>query len=120
MAVLPGSSEQDLVKAARDRNQSIFDCEAHAVYDSVKSSFAQWDNGYSSLQNTGTFIQVWNHVREGGLHLQHDWTVKVDADAIFIPERLRLHIGDLRAPADAAVYLKNCPSKTASTAAGFL
>ena len=45
-------------------------------------------------------------LRKDDTHKSRRAKKQVDADAIFIPERLRLHIGDLRAPADAAVYLK--------------
>merc|ERR1712045_699550 len=39
--------------------------------------------------NTGMFIQVWKAIADTGVHAGMDWVVKVDPDAVFVPERLR-------------------------------
>jgi len=110
MALLPGSGEQALLQAAQNRTASIFACEAHATYDSTWSKYQDWGNGQKTLANTAVFLQVWNHVQQDGLYLAYDWTVKVDADAVFFPDRLRSHIVGLRPPAYPRVYLKNTKS----------
>jgi hypothetical protein len=53
------------------------------------------------------FTQVWDEVRQDGRYLQHDWTVKVEVDAVFFPERLAQHLHVLSPPADASLYIKN-------------
>ena len=90
MAVLPGSSEEDLVELARVRRASIFGCEGHTLYHSSRSLFHKWKStDETTLVNTGSFVKVWDRIREDGLYALHDWTVKVDADCVFFPARLR-------------------------------
>jgi len=43
----------------------------------------------SSWLNTLVFIKAWQLVKWDGRYQKHDWTVKVDPDAVFFPERLR-------------------------------
>jgi len=118
MAVLPGSPEQALVEAARIRKAHIFGCEGNAIYDSSKSKFHTWDTGVSTLVNTAAFVKVWDHVKEDGQFAQHDWTVKVDADCVFFPARLRSHLQKLNPPAYTPMYVKNTMPRF--TLGGFL
>jgi len=111
MAVLPDSAETVLVDLARQRKASVFGCEGHRIFDSTQSKFQMWGTGHSTLVNTETFVKIWDLVREDGQYLFQDWTVKVDADAIFFPARLRSHLEALSAPAYTPVYVKNCPAK---------
>ena len=107
MAVLPGSAEEQLQKAARDRNASIFGCNASAVYHAEPAEFIHQGN-WNSFVNTDAFVKVWAQVRRETVAKQHDWTVKVDPDTIFMSERLRSHLQALRAPANEVIYIKNC------------
>jgi len=50
---------------------------------------------------------VFDQIRADGKYLAYDWFVKVDADCVFAPDRLRSHIKQLRPPAYQAIYLKN-------------
>jgi len=61
------------------------------------------------ILNTQIFMQAWKQVNEDGRFRHHDWTVKVDPDAVFIPHRLVAHVADI-APASKPVkiYLINC------------
>merc|ERR1711972_293246 len=43
--------------------------------------------------NWGMFYQVWVKVREVGKWQQGDYVVKADADAVFVPQRLREWLG---------------------------
>merc|ERR1712238_522172 len=45
-----------------------------------------------SWVNTGMFIQVWKAIGEANVYQNYDWVVKVDADAVFVPERLQERI----------------------------
>jgi len=118
MAVLPGSPEMALVDAARSRKASIFGCEGYRIYNSSRSDWATWSTGQKTLVNTGAFVKIWQQVKQDGQHLLHDWTVKVDADCVWFPARLRTHIRSLRAPAATPIYLKNALAKY--TNGGFL
>jgi len=107
MAVLPGSYEMALVDTMRARKASIFGCEGYKIYHSTKSKMATWGTGVKTLVNTATFVKIWDQVKEDGQYLLHDWTVKVDADCVWFPARLRMHIDGMKAPAYTRIYLKN-------------
>lgn len=61
------------------------------------------------ILNTEIFMQAWRQVNEDGRFRMHDWTVKVDPDAVFFPQRL---VADLKAIAPAStspnMYVVNC------------
>jgi len=107
MVVLPGSSEMSLLSTARTNNASIFGCDAHSVYHAWETGAAGWDTAETTLVNTAVFLQVFKWVKEDRLFLNYDWTIKVDADCVFLPQRLREHMWALRPPADTAIYFKN-------------
>lgn len=107
MAVLPDSPEMDLLDVARKNKASVFGCDDHSVYHSWQTDDAGWDTGRTTLVNTAVFLKVFHWVKRDGKYLDHDWTIKVDADCVFVPQRLRDHIYGLRPPKDTAVYMKN-------------
>merc|ERR1711994_1045426 len=57
--------------------------------------------------NTGIFIQVWKAIAEAKFYSSHDWVVKVDADAVFVPERLQDRVQWMPRTA-SGVMLQNC------------
>lgn len=109
MAVLPEASDGEvaLKEVAQKNNGSVFGCEEHSVFDSWKTDSAGWDTGEATVINTAVFLNIFKQLKEAGLYLKTDWTVKVDADCVFLPQRLREHIWGLRPPARQAIYLKN-------------
>mmetsp|Transcript_45635 Transcript_45635/g.105415 ORF Transcript_45635/g.105415 Transcript_45635/m.105415 type:complete len:453 (-) Transcript_45635:68-1426(-) len=61
----------------------------------------------NSFKNANIFIQAWKILNSSGAVFGHDWTVKVDPDAVFFAHRLRgrlIRYKDRREP----IYLKNC------------
>jgi len=54
--------------------------------------------------NTGIFTQIWKKITK---HNSADWVAKVDADAVFIPNRLRVWLQSQRVP-EEGIYLENC------------
>lgn len=107
LAVLPDSPEEDLRQVAEDNDASVYGCDAHSIYNSWQTDGAAWDTGETTVINTGVFLQVMKWVKADGVYLKHDWTIKVDADCVFLPDRLRDHIYGLRPPPNTAMYLKN-------------
>lgn len=107
MAVVPDSPEMDLLWTAKTNGASIFGCNASSVYRAWETGSASWDTAEATVVNTAVFLKVMEWVKEDALYLSYDWTVKVDADCVFLPERLRSHIWGLRPPANTPVYLKN-------------
>mmetsp|Transcript_50831 Transcript_50831/g.146675 ORF Transcript_50831/g.146675 Transcript_50831/m.146675 type:complete len:677 (-) Transcript_50831:30-2060(-) len=61
------------------------------------------------ILNTRIFMQAWRQIDESGRFRYHDWTVKVDPDAVFFPSRLRIDLERI-APASSAasLYIVNC------------
>merc|ERR1719492_646553 len=104
----------------RDR-VSIFDCEEYAVYSSqviriapglearrVESDLkCDYGGEFQTALNTDIFFAVWDRVIADGQFRRHAWTVKVDADCVFLPARLRM---DLRHHREASngMYVNNC------------
>merc|ERR1712066_1005860 len=97
------SSEAGLANNMKKTGRSIYQCDEHAFFEG--SALGGGDS--SSINNIDSFIGAWNKVRDDGRYLKHDWTVKVDCDAVFFPDRLRRHLWDLRTPQGSRVYLKN-------------
>jgi len=104
---MPNSAESVLVNNQQLQGLSIFSCDAHAVLQGFKSKQAQW----LSVANTNVFINVWNQIHQDGRYAVHDFTVKVDPDAVFFPDRLKQHLWKLRPPPNTAMYLTNCNFK---------
>merc|ERR1712073_248155 len=57
--------------------------------------------------NWAMFFQVWWKVRELGVWHDHDWTIKVDPDAVFLPARMRTWLSG-RADTEHGVYFEDC------------
>jgi len=95
--------EQELLDMMRIKNLSVFGCDASRVYEGAKAKRGDW----KSVMNVDIFIAVWQKIQADGMYKQHDWTVKADADAVFLPDRLKMHLVSLRPPANTAVYLHN-------------
>lgn len=112
MAMLPGSPEEALRQVAEDKGASIFACDTHAVFNSWQSARGdQGDHGvgkaWDSVINTDVFVNVWEQVIADGRYKDHDWTVKVDPDAVFFADRLVYKLARLHAPKGWPIYIKN-------------
>jgi hypothetical protein len=103
MMVLPWGQEPHLVKWQYDARKGIFDCDIYDVYSNTT------DIGVSGMQiklvqadldcpiggewktrlNTPIFIKLWEQVVRDGRYKHTAWTVKLDADSVFFPQRLR-------------------------------
>jgi len=104
---------------------SLFGCEAYKVYsdvetwlspgqvNTVKVNDVNGDFHFGKRKLTGTwinspiFIQAWKAIRTEGLWASHDWTVKVDADTVFLPMRIRTRLSGQKVTS-SGIYLENC------------
>lgn len=119
--MLPGSYEQGLLAFQYKSRVSLFGCDAYAVYSNraievakglvsgVVDSDLKCKKGgeFGTALNLPIFLAVWKEVVEDATFLKHDWTVKVDPDAVFFPERLR-GIVAMHPETEKGVYLNNC------------
>merc|ERR1719367_2014810 len=55
------------------------------------------------------FYQVWVKIREVGKWQTADYTVKIDADAVFVPQRLRTWLSSKPGESPHGLYYENCP-----------
>merc|ERR1712014_9910 len=60
--------------------------------------------------NSPIFIQIWKAIRTEGLWASHDWTVKVDADTVFLPMRLRTKLNSHQGFSTFLANLDDCVS----------
>jgi len=118
------SLELDLLQQQYARKVSIFSCDYYDVFSDVAVPVG---GGLSTIQvhdvadefhkvkrktrgtwvNTGMFKQVWKAMKgRKGLEVG-DWVVKVDADAVFVPQRLKDLL--VKQPVSwQGIYVENC------------
>jgi len=58
-------------------------------------SFESDMGGWGSWSNAGVFLKAWRAVMRDGRFRKHDWTVKLDADAVFFRGRLIGHVAQM-------------------------
>eukprot|EP00932_Pfiesteria_piscicida_P017871 SRR837773.4749.p2 GENE.SRR837773.4749~~SRR837773.4749.p2 ORF type:complete len:422 (-),score=138.21 SRR837773.4749:93-1274(-) len=97
------STEAELIDNTKQHGVGIFQCDGHDLFDGQVVAKAKW----GSYSNIDIFMNVWDQVRANGRWKDYAWTVKVDADAVFFPNRLKQHLDKLRTPRGARVYLEN-------------
>jgi len=119
--VLPWGYERSLLVLQYSEKASIFGCDEYAVYSNesfavapavetavVASNLVAKKGGeFGTVLNTDVFLKVWARLAGDGRFQLHDWTVKVDPDAVFFPSRLRMIL--LRHhETERGTYLNNC------------
>jgi hypothetical protein len=80
------------------------------VYD-VDGDFHLFKSKAGTWINAMMYYQAWLDLRKNRLTTDSDWVIKVDADAVFLPERLIDVLQGYQVPA-GGVYVENC--KTAN------
>jgi len=127
----PGGIEETLMRSQLNHTAGIFLCDSYAVLSNVTLNLASassqivttedlgvgsldWEVGgpHNTALNSKIFETVWRRISADARFRQSEWTVKVDADAVFLPPRLResvtryLDLSNSR-PVDP-VYFNNC------------
>jgi len=119
--MLPWGYEEGLLKFQYSHGQGIFGCDEYAVYSNqdiqvadgvaakiVNSNLHCTMGGeFGTCLNTPVFLAVWKRILTDNRPYLHDWTVKVDPDAVFFPARLRailIHHKEM----PRGIYLNNC------------
>jgi len=109
--------EPEIMRNSNRRSIGIFACDEYAVYSQdrvhlgaglVTITFVPAAVGESkdgTAGNAALFMNVWTSVKNDFRSKNLDWTVKVDPDALLLPDRLRQHISKHNTE---SVYVKNC------------
>mmetsp|Transcript_70327 Transcript_70327/g.177236 ORF Transcript_70327/g.177236 Transcript_70327/m.177236 type:complete len:757 (-) Transcript_70327:89-2359(-) len=125
--MLPWGYEPSLLQMQFQTNKSIFACEEWAVYTSANMNLSglkptklsidlhcSLRGKFHTYYNTPIFIKIWRQViSDNRIHF-HDWTVKVDPDAVFLPWRLRHSLANLNngrleaAEKQRGMFVNNC------------
>merc|ERR1712117_527270 len=99
------SHELELLQMQHENAWNIFSCAQWAVYSDVVAPLGGGDmtiqvedtkgdwhllrrKDTQSWVNTGMFVRVWKKVQDAGHYRNHNWVIKVDADAVFFPSKL--------------------------------
>lgn len=113
--------EPELVREQLPLGIGIFACDEYGLYSTGSTelgedvfgpvatiSFPGAEVGTSkdgTAANTALFLNAWDAVNRDGRLWNHDFTVKVDPDAVLLPDRLRNH---LRPHTGSNVFVVNC------------
>jgi hypothetical protein len=118
---IPFSYEKGLLAYQYQQGASLFSCDEYAVYSNqvihIVPDFktvqvdvdlhCERGGEFGTALNTDIFMTVWSKVFQSNRWRLHDWTVKVDPDAVFFPVRLRQLL--TRHPEEGrGVYINNC------------
>jgi len=118
--------ELDQLRVQYQRHISIFACPEWGVFSDTAVALApginfvqvkdvdkdfyfakRIDTDEGCWVNSGLFMQVWKAVRAEGKYARHDWVVKVDPDAVFLPTRLQRKLS-AQPVTGSGIYLENC------------
>jgi len=121
-------TEVALMRATYSRNAGLFNCDGWRVFSnevvpldnegkvmtssipgpmSQKVAIPNMESE-QMLANTGVFFRAWDKVLQKRLFDGYDWTIKLDPDAVFFPERLRKHLKVGWYKPKYNMYFKNC------------
>merc|ERR1712217_467423 len=119
------SYELQLLRTNLFLGTSIFGCESYRVFsdistwlspgkvetvkvDDVENNFHFAKRKFNGHWiNSNMFIQMGKKVKEENMWSSKDWTVKVDADSVFLPMRLREYLSKVEVTSNG-IYLENC------------
>jgi hypothetical protein len=120
--------DADLLRAQREKGLSIFGCgpNSYDVFSDVEVTLGgglnaiqllDEDNDFCKFErpdtgacaNTAIFYQAWRKIRATQKWRDHEWVVKADADAVFVPSRLASLLTKQKQPT-TGVYYENCKS----------
>jgi len=111
--------EPEILTAQLEKKSGIFACDEYAVLSTDELKLELGDEKLKALHfepapvgeskdhtagNALLFMHVWDTVNSDGRFDLTDWTVKVDPDAVLLPDRLRTHL----ASRNGESVLRNC------------
>jgi hypothetical protein len=117
----PVGYEEELLKYILAQQTSLFACDATDVYSNKAIKLSDYHDTvvvdvdlhcetggeFGTALNLDIFLEIWGALWKRGRWSDHEWTVKVDPDAVFFPDRLRTVLAHHPQPTNG-VYLNNC------------
>jgi len=122
--MLPWGNELSLVRTQLEKGVGIFSCDDWSVVSNESVLLSpgppavirtdvmpgtlkcKFGGEYNTALNSEIFFRVWSKVRAIGRYQRHDWTIKMDPDAVLLPGRMRQHVASKNP--SASLYLNNC------------
>jgi hypothetical protein len=115
----PDGYEREVMEAQLNIGAGIFACDGFSVLSSqtfkvgagpgdigeVSTISVQTPIANTSKDNTLLFMHAWTIIRDKTNALDYEWTVKVDPDAVVLPDRLTKHLAPY---AGFRGYVRNC------------
>jgi hypothetical protein len=105
-------SEADIVDQTRLGSDGIFACDDYMVIRGSTTGKGagggDWDMT-PSWTNVQPFLDAWVMVGEDGRYKEHTWVVKVDPDAVFVPQQLKKWLIG-KEPDSQGSYVSTCGS----------
>jgi len=111
--------EIDLMNKAREKEGGVFACDEYDLL-TADGTVKIWGETSTQFQgapivtsvdgtagNTRLFVNAWTKVVEIGKWKNHAFTVKADPDAVFLPQKLRWHLGPF---VGKSMFIVNCPA----------
>jgi len=114
--------ELALVRKQQEMGAGIFACEESLVLSdsemelagsqrSVVISHSLLSHKKGMFKNSDLFLDVWHRIKVDGRYKSADWTIKVDPDTVFIPDRLRARLGGKVHSRNYPTFFANCAAK---------
>jgi len=121
--MMPSGDEVSLMRELLRKSQGIFLCDSYSVFSSedvelsagpparvgteiIGSVKCEYGGEFNLALNSEVFVRVWKKVFSDKLYVHHGWTVKLDPDAVFFPDRLLWQVKDSNS--SDSCYLNNC------------
>jgi len=117
----PSGYETELMQYIIAQRTSLFQCDTAEVFSNKEIELTEdvstiqvdtdlhceFGGEFGTALNLDIFLAIWEAVFRRARWTAHEWTVKVDPDAVFFPARLRTVLAHHVEPPNG-VYLNNC------------
>lgn len=123
--------DYEMLKMHSEKHTGIFGCEDRMVVSDIDPKpLKEADSGRhgynltkvidhyllstsrrDNLRNKELFYGVWDAVLEDGRYRDSDWTVKVDPNVVFLPDRLRERLGSGAHARSYPLFFANCAAE---------
>jgi len=120
-------NDLEILEAQSSRRAGIFGCDERMILSDKEIDLGKTPgedrtiaiSGHDSIlsegaglyKNSDLFLKIWDAVDRDGRYKYMDWTVKVDPDAVFLPDRLKVRLGGGSHSKHHPTFFANCGAK---------